>query len=75
MRQLSNVPTEVLLLGLRQPLGRSSPKFRPTCPPLLGLEEQGRFALGYYCQLAQYRADRREREMEDETEKLPEETD
>ncbi len=44
-------------------------------PPLLGLEEQGRFALGYYCQLAQYRADRREREMEDETEKLPEETD
>lgn len=44
-------------------------------PPLLGLEEQGRFALGYYCQLAQYRADSHEREIEDETEKLPEETD
>lgn len=29
-------------------------------PQTLGLEEQGRFALGYYCQLAQYRADREE---------------
>lgn len=36
-------------------------------PPILGLEEQGRFALGYYCQLAQYRADRHEKEIEDET--------
>jgi CRISPR-associated protein Csd1 len=31
-------------------------------PPTLGLEEQGRFALGYYCQLAQYRSDRAEAE-------------
>jgi CRISPR-associated protein Csd1 len=44
-------------------------------PPVLGLEEQGRFALGYYCQLAQYRADRQEKEIEEETEKIPEETD
>jgi len=29
-------------------------------PQTLSLEEQGRFALGYYCQLAQYRADRDE---------------
>jgi CRISPR-associated protein Csd1 len=29
-------------------------------PQTLSLEEQGRFALGYYCQLAQYRADREE---------------
>jgi len=36
-------------------------------PALLGLEEQGRFALGYYCQLAQYRADRQEEEIEEET--------
>ena len=41
-------------------------------PPLLDLEEQGRFALGYYCQLAQYRADRRETEIEEEAERLPE---
>jgi CRISPR-associated protein Csd1 len=41
-------------------------------PPLLDLEEQGRFALGYYCQLAQYRADRREADIEEEAERLPE---
>lgn len=40
-------------------------------PPVLGLEEQGRFALGYYCQLSQYRADRQEREIEEETEQRP----
>jgi len=40
-------------------------------PPLLGLEEQGRFALGYYCQLAQYRADRLEAEIEEKADKLP----
>lgn len=37
-------------------------------PPFLDLEEQGRFALGYYCQLAQYRADRMEAEIEKEAE-------
>ncbi|MDX2110829.1 MAG: type I-C CRISPR-associated protein Cas8c/Csd1 [Verrucomicrobiota bacterium] len=31
-------------------------------PKVLRLEEQGRFALGYYCQLAQYRTDRAEAE-------------
>ena len=31
-------------------------------PQILGLEDQGRFALGYYCQLAQYRTDRAEAE-------------
>jgi CRISPR-associated protein Csd1 len=35
-------------------------------PALFDLEEQGRFALGYYCQLAQYRADRHEEETEEE---------
>jgi CRISPR-associated protein Csd1 len=40
-------------------------------PPFLGLEEQGRFALGYYCQLAQYRADRIEAEIEEEAEEIP----
>jgi CRISPR-associated protein Csd1 len=40
-------------------------------PPLLSLEEQGRFALGYYCQLAQYRADRLEAEIEGKAEQLP----
>jgi CRISPR-associated protein Csd1 len=40
-------------------------------PPFLGLEEQGRFALGYYCQLAQYRADRNEAAIEKEAEELP----
>lgn len=40
-------------------------------PPLLGLEEQGRFAIGYYCQLAQYRADKRERDLEELAEQLP----
>jgi CRISPR-associated protein Csd1 len=40
-------------------------------PPFLGLEEQGRFALGYYCQLAQYRADRNETAIEKEAEELP----
>ncbi len=37
-------------------------------PPFLGLEEQGRFALGYYCQLAQYRADHIETEIAKEAE-------
>jgi len=40
-------------------------------PRLLGLEEQGRFALGYYCQLAQYRADRQEEEIEEKAKELP----
>jgi CRISPR-associated protein Csd1 len=40
-------------------------------PPFLGLEEQGRFALGYYCQLAQYRADSNEAKIEKEAEELP----
>ncbi len=40
-------------------------------PRLLGLEEQGRFALGYYCQLAQYRADRLEAETEEKAKELP----
>jgi CRISPR-associated protein Csd1 len=39
-------------------------------PPFLGLEEQGRFALGYYCQLAQYRADRLEAEIEKEADEV-----
>jgi CRISPR-associated protein Csd1 len=43
-------------------------------PPFLGLEEQGRFALGYYCQLAQYRADRIEAEIEKEAEELPDDS-
>ena len=40
-------------------------------PPFLGIEEQGRFALGYYCQLAQYRADRNEAAIEEKAEELP----
>jgi CRISPR-associated protein Csd1 len=43
-------------------------------PPLLNLEEQGRFALGYYCQLAQYRADKRERDLEELAEQLAADT-
>ena len=42
-------------------------------PQTLGLEEQGRFALGYYCQLAEYRARTEERELEEKAEELPEE--
>lgn len=43
-------------------------------PQTLGLEEQGRFALGYYCQLADYRAKREEAEIEEKAEQLTEET-
>ncbi len=43
-------------------------------PQTLGLEEQGRFALGYYCQLAEYRARTEERELEEKAEQLTEET-
>ena len=43
-------------------------------PQTLGLEEQGRFALGYYCQLAQYRADRLEDDAAKKSEELPDES-
>jgi len=43
-------------------------------PQILGLEDQGRFALGYYCQLAQYRADRAEAEAAKKAEELAAET-
>jgi CRISPR-associated protein Csd1 len=43
-------------------------------PQTLGLEEQGRFALGYYCQLAQYRTDRAEAEAAKKAEELADET-
>jgi CRISPR-associated protein Csd1 len=39
-------------------------------PKSLELEEQGRFALGYYCQLAQYRADREESLAADQAGKI-----
>jgi CRISPR-associated protein Csd1 len=39
-------------------------------PQTLGLEEQGRFALGYYCQLAEYRARREEAEIESKAEQI-----
>ncbi len=39
-------------------------------PQILGLEDQGRFALGYYCQLAQYRTDRAEAEAAKKAEEL-----
>jgi CRISPR-associated protein Csd1 len=39
----------------------------------LGLEEQGRFALGYYCRLAQYRTDRAEAEAAEKAAKLEDE--
>jgi CRISPR-associated protein Csd1 len=39
-------------------------------PQVLSLEEQGRFALGYYCQLAQYRADRQESKIEEEADQV-----
>ena len=39
-------------------------------PQTLGLEEQGRFALGYYCQLAEYRARREEAEIEQRAEQM-----
>lgn len=42
-------------------------------PPTLGLEEQGRFALGYYCQLAEYRARREEAEIEQVAEQITDE--
>jgi len=41
-------------------------------PQTLGLEEQGRFALGYYCQLAAYRARQEEAELEKKAEELSE---
>ncbi|MGH7991613.1 MAG: type I-C CRISPR-associated protein Cas8c/Csd1, partial [Limisphaerales bacterium] len=40
----------------------------------LDLEEQARFALGYYCQLAEYRARREEIELEQKAEQLAEES-
>jgi CRISPR-associated protein Csd1 len=40
----------------------------------LSLEEQGRFALGYYCRLAQYRTDRAEAEAAEKAAKLEDET-
>ncbi len=40
-------------------------------PRTLGLEEQGRFALGYYCQLSQYRTDRAEADAAEKAEQLP----
>ncbi len=43
-------------------------------PRTLDLEEQGRFALGYYCQLAEYRARAEERQLEEMAEQLTEET-
>ncbi len=42
-------------------------------PQTLGLEEQGRFALGYYCQLAEFRARAEERALEEKAEQLTEE--
>lgn len=42
-------------------------------PKTLDLEEQGRFALGYYCQLADYRAKREEAEIEAKAEQLTDE--
>ncbi len=39
----------------------------------LGLEEQGRFALGYYCRLAQYRTDRAEAEAAEKAAELEDE--
>lgn len=39
-------------------------------PKILFLEEQGRFALGYYCQLAQYRADKAEADAAKAAEEL-----
>lgn len=39
-------------------------------PQTLALEEQARFALGYYCQLAEYRARREEAEIEEQAEKI-----
>ena len=41
-------------------------------PQTLGLEEQGRFALGYYCQLAEYRARREEAELGEKAEEITE---
>ena len=42
-------------------------------PKTLGLEEQGRFALGYYCQLAEYYTKREEAEIEAKAEQVLEE--
>ena len=42
-------------------------------PQILGLEDQGRFALGYYCQLAQYRTDRAEADAAKKAEELADE--
>ena len=43
-------------------------------PQTLDLEEQGRFALGYYCQLAEYRARAEERELAETADQVTEET-
>jgi len=42
-------------------------------PQTLGLEEQGRFALGYYCQLAEYRARHEEAKIEQRAEEIEDE--
>lgn len=42
-------------------------------PQTLALEEQGRFALGYYCQLAEYRARREEAEIEEKAAQITDE--
>lgn len=42
-------------------------------PKTLGLEEQGRFALGYYCQLAEYRTKKEEAEIEAKADQVVEE--
>jgi len=42
-------------------------------PKTLALEEQGRFALGYYCQLAQYRTDKLEADAAKAAEELADE--
>ena len=43
-------------------------------PQTLDLEEQGRFALGYYCQLAEYRARAEERQLVEKADQVTEET-
>jgi CRISPR-associated protein Csd1 len=43
-------------------------------PQTLGLEEQGRFALGYYCTLAEYRARREEAELQEKAEHVTDES-
>jgi CRISPR-associated protein Csd1 len=42
-------------------------------PKTIDLEGQGRFALGYYCQLARYRSDRAEADAAEKAEQLADE--